>query len=68
MFLRKCSFLKHNKQSEECDIYVKLLLEPLEYTIDMYLTENKTKLKYNLYTIKSIYMYMPIIVWEIVHY
>lgn len=29
--------------------YVKIILEPFEYIIDLYLTENKTKLKYNIY-------------------
>lgn len=71
MLLRKYSLLKHKryiKQSKECDSYIKQILELYEYTIDLYLTESKTKLKYNLYTIKSIYMFMPIIVREIVHY
>lgn len=60
--LRKCSFLKckrYIKQSKECDIYIKLTLEPLEYTTDLYLTEDKTKLKYNLYTIKAFICLCP---------
>lgn len=61
MFLRKCSFLKCKRciqQSKECVICTKLTLEPLEYTTDLYLTEDKTKLKYNLYTIKPLYVYV----------
>lgn len=36
-----------------------IILKPLEYTVNMYLTENKTKLKYNFLSLKAFICLCP---------